>query len=312
MSKWYASRWTRYVLTMALLVVVVVRVEPGRFVQALSSARVNYVALALLLTPLFLALKSVRWFLMLRMAGIDASVGEATRSLIGGMGLALVTPARIGELVRVAYLRDKQKLKIGGLVLLDKGFDVLALCILSVAGAWQLLGIPAGVALLAVSLAGLFFVYVPGPAYRAWQTAGRRVPLRNAVEKVWASIDALSLKATTLYLVLTFAAFAVVLVQFGLVLLSWRALSFNVVFLTFPLVILTNVLPITVGGLGVREGTAALLLSHYGVTAAHAALAAFLMFAINTALPGVIGALMLPPSGARSTQARQEPEPNRA
>ena len=30
--------------------------------------------------------------------------------------------------------------------------------------------------------------------------------------------------------------------------------------LTFPLVVLTNALPITIGGLGVREGTAAALL----------------------------------------------------
>jgi uncharacterized membrane protein YbhN (UPF0104 family) len=85
--------------------------------------------------------------------------------------------------------------------------------------------------------------------------------------------------------------------------MSWRSPSFDIVFLTFPLVILTNVLPLTVGGLGIREGAAAALLSHYGVPTAEAALAAFLMFAINTALPGLVGALLLPALPGRSPTA---------
>jgi uncharacterized membrane protein YbhN (UPF0104 family) len=53
-------------------------------------------------------------------------------------------------------------------------------------------------------------------------------------------------------------------------------------------------MPVTIGGLGIREGAAAWLLSRYGVPTAEAALAAFLMFSINTALPGLIGAFLLP------------------
>jgi uncharacterized membrane protein YbhN (UPF0104 family) len=81
--------------------------------------------------------------------------------------------------------------------------------------------------------------------------------------------------------------------------MSWRSWSLDIVVLTFPLVVLTNVLPITIGGLGVREAAAAALLSHYGVSPADAALAALLMFGINTALPGIVGATLLPAAGAR-------------
>jgi hypothetical protein len=126
--------------------------------------------------------------------------------------------------------------------------------------------------------------------------SSRKLPGRAALGRALESLEALSPRATTSYLVFTALSFAVVLVQFGLILLSWRAWSFDIVFLTFPLVILTNVLPITVGGLGVREGAAVLLLHHYGVSGAHAALAAFLMFFINTALPGFVGALLPAPT----------------
>ena len=100
-----------------------------------------------------------------------------------------------------------------------------------------------------------------------------------------------------MYLLLTLLAFGVVLLQFGVILLSWRSWSLDVVFLTFPLVILTNILPLTIAGLGIREAAAIALLAHYGVSPGHAFLAAFLMFALNTAFPGIAGAAFLPASG---------------
>jgi uncharacterized membrane protein YbhN (UPF0104 family) len=121
-----------------------------------------------------------------------------------------------------------------------------------------------------------------------------RIPLKSRIERVAISLESLSPASTTTFLALTLLSFLVVLVQFGIILLSWRSWSLDIVFLTFPLVVLTNVLPITIGGLGVREAAAAVLLGHYGVSQSHAVLAALLMFALNTALPGIVGALVLP------------------
>ncbi len=264
----------------------------------------GYVLLAAVLTLPFLYLKALRWSMMLRSAGVQASFGEAALSLVGGMGLALITPARLGELVRGAYLRDDQKLKIGGLVMIDKGFDVLVLAGLSIAGAGVLVSPLAGTALAVATLAGLAAVYNPRPVSTGLHHLSARLPLRHKLERIWSSTGCLSAPATSSYLALTLLSFALVLLQFGLILLSWRSWSFEIVFLTFPLVILTNVLPITIGGLGVREAAAAFLLSHYGVPPAHAALAAFLMFFLNTALPGIGGALLLPAATIAKTPAQ--------
>ncbi len=303
----YANRWARYALTLALLVLVVAKVDPQRLLASLQSARAEYVALALLLTAPFLYLKALRWHLLLRAGDIQASFLESTVSLIGGMGLGLVTPARLGELVRAAYLRDPRKLRIGGLVLIDKGLDVLVLAALSIPGAWRLLGPLAGMAFVVVTFSGLFLVYSPGRVLVWLGAVSFRFPPRAKLERVWSSLESLSTRATTTYLVLTALSFVVVLVQFGLILLSWRSWSFSVVALTFPLVILTNVLPLTIGGLGIREAAAVVLLGHYGVPSAHAALAAFLMFAINTALPGIVGAVLLPPVAAARGAAGTAP-----
>ncbi len=290
----YANRWVRYALTAALVALVIAKAQPQQLLNAVGSARPQYLAFALALTAPFLFLKVLRWHLMLREAEVDATFSEAGLSLIGGMGLALVTPARLGELIRTAYLRDPQKLKIGGLVLIDKGFDVLMLAALSVAGAWFLVSPILALVLATCALAGLAIVYRPQVAQAALDRAATRLPLGAQIGRAAGSLESLSARASTWYLVLTLAAFCIVLVQFGLILLSWHGWSTEIIFMTFPLVILTNVLPITVGGLGVREGASVLLLQHYGVSSAHATLAAFLMFSFNTALPGLAGALLLP------------------
>lgn len=297
--------WVRYGLTVLLLTVVALKLHPQTLVAAARSAQPAQILAALVLTVPFLYCKALRWYLMLQAASVDATFGEALVSLIGGMGLALVTPARLGELVRVAYLRDPQKLKIGGLVMIDKGLDVLVLCGLAIPGAWALLGPVAGLAFVAATVAGMFVVYKPTRVHALltrW-TDRTRQRVAERLHRIWASLESLSPRSTTVFLALTLLSFVVVLVQFGIILSDWRAPTLGLVLLTFPLVILTNVLPVTVGGLGVREGAAALLLAHYGVPAADAVLAALLMFTINTALPGVAGALLLPAS-VRSQPAR--------
>lgn len=290
----YATPSVRYALTLVLLFLVALKVQPRHVADAVGSAKPQYLAAALLLTVPFLALKALRWQVMLHRAGVQATFAEAARSLVGGMGLALITPARLGELVRVAYLRDGQKWKIGGLVMIDKGFDVLVLCGLSVAGAWDLLGPPAGIAFTLVTVVGLLVVYEPRPLSLALLGLTARGPFSTQLQRAWSSLETLSPASTSIYLLLTLLAFAVVLLQFGVILLSWRSWSPDIVFLTFPLIVLTNILPLTVGGLGIREAASAVLLAHYGVPSATAALAAFLMFVINTALPGLAGALLLP------------------
>jgi uncharacterized membrane protein YbhN (UPF0104 family) len=255
----------------------------------------------MVLTVPFIYLKALRWYLILRAGGIKTTRREATFSLIGGMGLALITPARLGELIRVAYLRDDQKMKIGGLVLIDKSLDVLVLLVLAAPGAAQLLGQWAGIVVVFIAFAGLIAVYRPEVAARALRGTTGRLPLGTRLDRLWTSLEALSPLNSTIFLAITVLAFAVVFLQFGIILLSWHDWSLGLVLLTFPLVILTNVLPLTVGGLGIREGTAAALLAHYGVSPADAALAAFLSFAMNTALPGLIGVFLSPAAVSRTS-----------
>jgi hypothetical protein len=56
------------------------------------------------------------------------------------------------------------------------------------------------------------------------------------------------------------------------------------------LILLTNLIPLTIGNLGIREGAAAFLLARFGVAAPAAVNAAFLLFLFDSVIPGLAGA----------------------
>ncbi|MCM8613510.1 lysylphosphatidylglycerol synthase transmembrane domain-containing protein [Accumulibacter sp.] len=71
---------------------------------------------------------------------------------------------------------------------------------------------------------------------------------------------------------------------------------------TMPLVYLATVLPLSPGGLGVREGTMALVLAQSGVSSSAAALVALTVF-LNRVLVGAVGGLAHLAGGSRLADA---------
>ena len=81
--------------------------------------------------------------------------------------------------------------------------------------------------------------------------------------------------------------------QFYLLLSSLQPVGWQIG-LTLPIILVVSSLPISIMGLGLREGTAALLLSRYGVPMESAVAAAFSLFVINALLPGLVGLALSP------------------
>jgi uncharacterized membrane protein YbhN (UPF0104 family) len=292
--RWWRSPWLRYGLTLLLLAVILWKVNPAQFRSAATNVSLLNLALAMTLTVPFLILKALRWHLLLRAGRCQATFGEALLSLLGGMGVALLTPARLGEVTRAAYLSEPRKLRVGALVMVDKVYDVVVLAALSVAGAALLLSPLAALGLGAFALAGVYLALRPRDLRRLYGTIGRRLPLYRRVDGVLAGFAEFRAEVGLLCLLYTLGSFIVVLAQYWIILRAWHTGGLDVVIYCFPLVVLTNVAPLTVAGLGTREGAAILLLGHYGVPHPVAGTSAFLMFFMNTALPGLLGAVITP------------------
>ncbi len=305
-SRWWRSPWLRYGLTAALLAFILWKANPSQFWDAAKDVSVGNLALAMALTVPFLILKALRWHVLLRAGRCRATFTEAFISLLGGMGVALLTPARIGEVTRAAYLSEPRKLRVGALVMVDKVYDVIVLALLSVAGAAVLVSPLLAIALAAGGLVGAFCA-LRAPALRTAFTIGKRLPFYAKIDKVLAEFAEFNATVGAICLLLTLGSFMIVLAQYYVILHAWGQGSLEIVVYCFPMVVLTNAVPLTVAGLGTREGAAILLLGHYNVAKSIAGTSAFLMFFMNTALPGVVGALITPFYKVKATPIPPQP-----
>jgi uncharacterized protein (TIRG00374 family) len=72
----------------------------------LAGTRVWLLGVALLLTVPFVLIKAHRWRYLLGMQGIDYDVKNCNYAYLAGMYLGLVTPGRVGDFVKVVYLKN--------------------------------------------------------------------------------------------------------------------------------------------------------------------------------------------------------------
>ena len=293
LTRWWQSIWVRYSLTLILLAVIVWRVNPQKLTSEWRAVSLANLLVAMLLTIPFLLLKAVRWYLLLRTAKCKATFAESFVSLVGGMGVALLTPARLGEVTRAAYLSEPRKVRVGALVMVDKVYDVIVLVLLAVPGAWLLVSPLLALAFAFAGVAGVYLAMRPAALRTAFRLC-KPLPIYERVDRVMAGFTEFPARVGLVCLLYTLGSFLIVIGQYWIILRAWNIGGLDVVVNCFPMVVLTNAVPLTIGGLGMREGTAVLLLNHYHIAASIAASSAFLMFFMNTALPGVLGALVTP------------------
>ena len=96
---------------------------------------------------------------------------------------------------------------------------------------------------------------------------------------------------SNIILILSFLTMSVYFLQAYLLLSAFQPVAVTTILMVFPLILLTNLVPITIGSLGIREGAAIYLLSQFGVPATIAVSVSLLLFLFDTIIPGVLGSL---------------------
>lgn len=308
------GRLIRRVVSAALLVAVIVLVARTEGVAELPSrvARLDsrIVPLALLL-PFVAVISGVRrWQLLLAHEGISLSFPVLLGSFLRGRFVGAFTPSTTGldlyRLVDVAKLTGSRAAS-GRAILVEKLHGLVALSLVTFAllplGLARFFG-AAGIALAALlgvgSVLGLVLVSRPRLLQRVAQRAPKKIRARS-VELADALASApptreLLVRVTSLG-VLSHVTTAAVFVATGLA-LDVDASVFTLL-VVGNAIVLATLLPISVGGVGVREGTAVALLSLVGVGAADATLVALLGYCVAQP-PALLG-------GALELIGRREP-----
>lgn len=276
----------RIALTVILLAIIIKTVNISAVIQILSTAKVNYLLLAGLLIFLHVFLKSYKWYLLAKELHSDNTFWGAMRSYLRGTSLAIVTPSRIGELGRVVGMKG-DKLQLGSLTFVDKISELWIVIFFVLLGGQRLItGFNSVFIILALAVI-LLFLY----QFRRLNNAITRFVPFAFLRNILRGFTLVSWPLSNIILILSFLTMSVYFLQAYLLLSAFQSVAVTTILVAFPLILLTNLVPVTIGSLGIREGVAIYLLSQFGIPATIAISVSLLLFLFDTVIPGVLGSL---------------------
>lgn len=234
---------------------------------------------------LFVALRIEKWRELTSKNGLHADRSAIVRASLFALALGLVTPARAGEVVAVAPFGPGARRKAVLTHVYDRIcelFAVLALCLPAV-----LILVGRAGFLLSALIVVVYALGLVAAGTSAWRQRLGRISIlqKPRFEAILRGIVVTSPRYWALSFVSLVCAY--VLVIFFIVgvepIANWQAVF------VLPVVTLSNLITITVGGLGVREGLAAALSPQVGLTPEVTAAAFFLSFFWTRLVPGLVG-----------------------
>ena len=262
---------------------------PQKIFETIRTGNALYFLAACALVPVFILLKSIKWHLMARHAGAQESFSTSSRALLVGLGFGLFTPGRAGELMRVQPYESVSKVTLGGLVIVDRLIDLITILFLSAYFFADKVHVLVLFSALAANLALLYSLRNVVAFYkvlpRSWESRG----FYRFLAKIGLCSASLTPSKVTLYASISFVIWFVLMIQFYFVINMFQRCEFSTIVETLPVIQFTNLLPITIGGLGVREALSIYVMRPFNIGEQVAAIGAFSIFFINIAIPGLVG-----------------------
>lgn len=261
----------------------------------LSNSNLYYILLSVPFAIFQIFFRALRWCMIVKMFNKSLDIYSSTKYTLISLAFGIVTPARLGELIKVKYLADKTKisyLKSFATVFLDKFFDILAVILLIAAGlsffykealsfyVYLLLIIFIALLFLAliyidkvITYLSKFLLKLHGKTFEKF-SFGKK-----------AFIKPLAYSMLT-WLALILQAFFIAKA------LNITQISFIDVMIIVPLMALSSVLPVSIGGIGVREIVAIYFFSNLGVPIEKSAAFSLINTFIAFVMPAAIGAIL--------------------
>jgi len=239
-------------------------------------------------TMAFLCCKIAKWHVLARFNGLTASLHEVSRAYLVSLAVGTLTPGRVGEAARITPFKGEQTSRAIILYIYDRMAELACVLVVSIPGA-VLLGRWYALALCVASTAlALLLVAVTG-RHAVWR---RLAELPTFVPgKAMAALARAQMATPASFWVLTMLTYvwgyllAAIFIVGTTPVADWRFV------LLLPVVTLSNIVPVTIAGLGMREGMATAVMPQCGIPPETAAMAFFVCFVMTILVPGCVGVL---------------------
>ncbi len=302
-------RCLKILVSLGLIGFLIWKISPGKLLPYLKDIDPLYIAAAIMAFILSSTLGAFQWFILLSRSGVDLRFPMVLRLYFVGLFFNNFLPANVGgDAVKIFDVSrmGNDPYRVFAITLLDRIFGIMGLCVLALAASIALM--PAGVIdnlglyflLFAALVVGIAVFMLNRPLARLVRRVFTGIKLWNIGERLKIILDQLGgvrdikpliARVIALTLVIQFLRiFTHLLVgkAIGIEMSSTVVLSF---FLFVPVLGLIMTLPISLNGLGIREGTGILLFASVGIGAEQALLVEFLTYVVMVAV-SLLGGLV--------------------
>ncbi len=289
----------KVVVSVAMLAYVLLTVDLGELLATAASARLGYLVLAALLMIGSVALRAVRWLVLLRALDIGTPLPRLVKLYFVGTFFNIFLPTGLGgDAIRMMELArlSKQTPEAIGTVLVDRASGLWVLFIIGlVALPFGRAAIPSQTAtfIAAVAVVGVIGGWiVMGTPLLTWLGSWIRLPAQDKLERFYRAVSGCGYVAlgqacgiSLVFNLVNIAAGYVIALGLNV------HLPFSVFFLFTPIISLSLMLP-SVGGLGVREETFRRMFGAVGVPGGTAVAMSLTNYLLQPVIPGIIGGVL--------------------
>lgn len=291
------------------------KIDFSQFLQILITAKIGYLVAAALLMIAGTALRAVRWQVLLNTLRIHVPLSRLIGLYFVGAFFNLIMPSGLGgDAIKIVELsRSTGKVPEAiGTTLVDRAVGLWALFVMALMAlpfSYKLLPNRYAVEILGVILAGVIGGWlVMGTPLIPWLGSKIRLPAQDKLERFYRSVSQLGYPALGKACLVSLV-FNLMLIVFNICIAYGLGVNQPLgIFLLFvPIISFSLALPISIGGLGVREGIYVLLFTAVGLSNTSSLAMSLTNYLITNVVVGLLGGIWYSLEGARelSTRKRQ-------
>ena len=288
----------KILISVLLLTLLFTWINTDQVLDLMAHADVGLLAVAALCLIGQTAIASLKWYVLLKGQGATSTYATTLRILFISRFINLFAPGTVGgDAYRVVSIRSHTKALRGALtsVIVDRGSGIVVLAAIGIAGVSQIYFPDYAMEIIGAYLALVIVGYLLaiGPirsfVYRFdrdafYRVAGLLQQVTDAIQPSWRLLAVFGI--STVF-------------QLNIVWISWiyaqaTAITVNLaqLFIIIPATYMVELIPITISGIGLREGTMAVLFQQMGLVASHGVVLG-LTISIMRYVSGIVGGLIL-------------------
>ena len=299
-------KFTKHIFVLLLTIIIFIflfsKIDFFEIMKILMNINILLLSIAIFMsifTNIFL--KSLMWRKILKCFDCDMSIKEAFFVRFAGYSFKLLFPMKLGEFVRTLYLKKQRNLSLkegSASVIFDIMLSIFVLISLALVN----------ILLLKINFVNLFFIIIMGLIFSfiillcLKTTKNFIFAILKKIHKGFYNgfkslfyFEKISFRKQSYFLIFAFFIQLIMLINYYILSKAINlSIPFSKMILIFPMIIIISIIPVSIAGLGVREGLIILFFSEFASAQSLLSFGILISF-VEYLLPALLGLFFVKP-----------------